>query len=147
MSWNRFIRWVPAAVLLILSGCGPIRSELTDGTYKAAASSPIGAASLVLETAAKTATVTLPSGGTPVMMQLTALPQAQWEMGCPTNYTSVLVETFSLSPDPLVLGSVTLANARLTAGCGLDSANPNEVRISGTSGDSQVIINFSRLTN
>jgi hypothetical protein len=147
MPWNPLARWVAVAVSLLLSGCGPTRSEATDGTYKAAASSPIGGASLVLETAAKTATVTLPSGGTPVMMQLTALPQAQWERGCPTNYTSVLVETFTLSPDPLVLGTVTLTAPRLTAGCGLDAANPDEVRLSGTSGDSQVFINFSRVTN
>lgn len=144
---SSFVRVASLLTSLTLLACGPTTSQLADGTFVASSSSALGSASLVVETAAKTATLTLPTGGTSVMMELTALPRPQWEQGCPANFSSVAVETFSVTPDPLVLGSVTLTRPRLTAGCGLDVANADEVRLAGVgAGEADASVVFSRLT-
>jgi len=135
-------------VVGVLSACG-VQSVVTDGTYQSAETTgPLVNATLVVDVKGKTASVTLSGAGSPVVLQLTAVPPAQWETGCPTNYTSVSVETWKLSPDPAVLGTLSLANPRLVAGCGLDVAKPDEVVLEGTSqpNDTSNHLVFHRLT-
>lgn len=114
-----------------LCACGP-QSLVTDGTYQSSATDALPNASLVIDLKAKTATVTPSGSSTPVVLQLTALAAAQWEKGCPTNFSSVSVETWRIAPDPAVLGNLSLAGPRLLAGCGLDKGDPDTVIIKGT---------------
>ena len=131
-----------------LSGCG-VQSVVTDGTYQSGATGQLPNATLVVDLAAKTASVTLSGTTTAVVLQMTALPVAQWEKGCPGNYGSVAVETWTLSPDPAVLGAYSLTGPRLVAGCSAtDKADPDEVVLKGTSEPNQTQYNFAfqRLT-
>lgn len=114
-----------------LCACGP-QSVVTDGTYATNSTDPLPNATLLLDVKAKTASVTPSGASTPVVLQMTALSAAQWERGCPTNLSSVSVETWTLAPDPAVLGSLSLSGARLLAGCGLDKGDPDSVVIKGT---------------
>ncbi|MDP1826907.1 MAG: hypothetical protein Q8L48_26780 [Archangium sp.] len=118
-------------VAVALSGCGP-QSLVTDGTYQSDGTGPLPNASLVIDLKAKTASVTLSGTSTAVALQLTAVPAASWEKGCPTNVSSVAVETFTVAPDPAVLGSLSLAGPKLLAGCGLDKGDPDTVILEGT---------------
>jgi hypothetical protein len=133
-------------LLLALFGCGP-QSLVTDGTYQSDGTGPLPNATLLIDLKAKMATVT-PSGASAVVLQLTAVASAQWEKGCPTNFSSVSVETWTVAPDPAVLGSLSLAGPRLVAGCGLDVANANEVILEGTGApnDTRYTLGFTRLT-
>lgn len=136
-----------ALLAVLLTACGGAESKLSDGTYESTETSgALQGAKLVLDVKAKTAAVTL-TGASAVTLQLTAVPHAQWEKGCPTNTSSVTIETMKISPDPAVLGTLSLANPRLVAGCGLDGANANEVVIEGTSqpNDTQNHLVFRRL--
>ena len=131
-----------------LSACGT-QSLVTDGTYQSAENTgTLVGASLVVDVKAKTASVTLSGGTQAIVLQMTALPTAQWEKGCPTNFSSVAVETFTLSPDPAVLWTLSLAKPRLVASCGMDSANPDEVVLEGTGdpNETQYRLMFRRLT-
>ena len=133
--------------LVALFGCGP-QSLVTDGTYQSDSTSPLPNATLLIDLKAKTASVTLSGTSTPVVLQMTAVPASKWETGCPTNYTSVSVETWTLTPDPAVLGTLSLATPRLVAGCGLDAANANEVVLEGTGAPNEThyTLGFTRVT-
>lgn len=141
---NRLLSLVTIAVAF--AACGPVTSLLTDGTYSSGNDPTLPNATLVLDRAAKTATVT-PADAGAVTLTLVDVPQANWDRGCPTNVSSVSVETFTITPDPAIIGSATVASPKLTAGCGLDAANPDAVRLEGTSADGgvSVIVNFTRL--
>lgn len=114
----------------VLCACGP-QSVVTDGTYSTDSTDSLPNATLVIDVKAKTASVTPSGASTPIVLQMTALPPARWERGCPTNLSSVSVETWTLAPDPAVLGSLSLSGARLLAGCGLDKGDPDSVVIKG----------------
>lgn len=114
-----------------LCACGP-QSVVTDGTYATGATDALPNATLVIDVQAKTASVTPSGASAPVVLQLTAVAAAQWEKGCPTNLSSVSVETWTLTPDPAVLGTLSLSGAKLMAGCGLDKGDPDAVTITGT---------------
>lgn len=130
-----------------LSACGP-QSLVTDGTYQSGATDQLPNATLVIDLKAKTASVTLSGASTPVVLQMAAVAASKWETGCPTNYTSVSVETWTLTPDPAVLGTLSLAGPRLVAGCGLDKGDPDTVVIKGTGDPNSTSYNlsFHRLT-
>ena len=130
-----------------LFGCGP-QSLVTDGTYQSDGTSPLPNATLLIDLKAKTLSVTPSGTSTPVVLQLTAVPAAQWEKGCPTNFSSVSVETWTVAPDPALLGSLSLTAPKLVAGCGLDVANANEVVLQGTGSpnDTHYTLGFTRLT-
>ena len=130
-----------------LFGCGP-QSLVTDGTYQSDGTGPLPNATLLIDLKAKTATVTPSGTSSAIVLQLTAVPPAQWEKGCPTNFSSVSVETWTLAPDPAVLGSLSLASPRLVAGCGLDVANADKVVLEGTGApnDTHYTLGFTRLS-
>lgn len=131
--------------LALLSACGP-QSVVTDGTYKSSTTAQLADASLVIDLNSKKASVTLAGASSATELTLTAVPAANWEKGCPTNFSSVAVETWTVSPDPTVLGNLTLTGAKLLAGCGLDKADPDSVVLKGT-GDpnsTQYLIEFKR---
>lgn len=121
---------------------------VTDGTYQSDGTSPLPNASLVIDLAGKTASVTPSGASAAVVLQLTAVAPAQWEKGCPTNFSSVSVETFTLAPDPAVLGALSLAGPKLLAGCGLDKGDPDTVVITGTGAPdaTSYTLAFRRLT-
>ncbi len=118
-------------VLFGLSACGP-QSLITDGSYYSGAAEPLSSSTLVVDTAAKTASLTISEGGDPIVLELSAVPTADWERGCPTNFSSVSVETYLVTPNPVTLGEISLSDARLVAGCGLDEADPDSVVLKGT---------------
>ncbi len=125
------MRLLLASVLFTATaGCGLATSKLQSGSYTIASGFEPSGASLAVDVAAKRATLKTP-GQSDTTLELTALPEASWLRGCQTNFSSVLLETFSVSPSPLVLGSLTLMQPRLSAGCGLDKANDNELSLSG----------------
>ena len=129
----------------VLCACGP-QSLVSDGTYQSGATDALPNATLVIDLEAKTASVTPSGASAPVVLQLTALPAAQWEKGCPTNFSSVSVETWTLAPDPAVLGTLSLSGARLLAGCGLDKGDADSVVIKGTGAPNATTsqLNFQR---
>ncbi len=111
-----------------LAGCGPAESKLTDGTYALASGQEPAGTTLVVDVAAKTATLTSP-GAAAVTLGLAPVARDAWARGCPANFSSVAVETFDVTPRPLTVGSATLEAPRLLAGCGLDVANADEVSL------------------
>lgn len=113
---------------LVLAGCGPVESPLTAGTYALAAGQEPAGTLLAVDVEAKRATLSRP-GAEPVALTLTPVARGAWARGCPTNYTSVALETFDVTPRPLAVGSVTLEAPQLLAGCGLDAANADEVSL------------------
>lgn len=119
-----------------LVGCGPVESPLTDGTYALSAGQEPAGTTLVVSVASKTATLTAP-GTAAVTLTLAPVAREAWVRGCPTNFTSVALETFDVTPRPLSLGSATLATPRLLAGCGLDVANADQVSLE--SGDVKLV--------
>lgn len=141
---NRLLSIVTLAVAF--AACGPVTSLLTDGTYSSGSDPTLPNATLVIDRAAKTATVT-PADAGAVVLNLVDVAQANWDRGCPTNFSSVSVETFTVTPDPAVIGSATISSPKLVAGCGLDSANPDSVRLEGSSADGgvSVIVDFARV--
>ncbi|HEX7604835.1 MAG TPA: hypothetical protein VF316_24620 [Polyangiaceae bacterium] len=123
---------VATVLLVACGGAGGAESKLSDGTYLSTESTaPLSGATLVLDLTAKTAVVTL-TGASAVTLQLTAVPKAQWEKGCPTQMSSVTIETYTIAPDPAELGTLSLSTPRFVAGCGSSGANPDEVVIEGT---------------
>lgn len=125
-----------ALVALAFAACGPVTSPLTGGTYALAAGQEPAGATLTVDAAAKQATLTRP-GAADVTLTLAPVDQASWVRGCPANFSSVLLETFDVSPRPLEVGPATLATPRLLAGCGLDVANADEVSLE--SGDVKLL--------
>lgn len=129
----------------LLSACGP-QSVLADGSYQSMETSgALVRASLAVDVKAKTVSVTLSGASSAVVLHATP---AAWGKGCPTNFSSVAVETWALAPDPAVLGTLSLAAPRLVAGCGLDVAKPDEVVLEGVSqpNDTQNHLVFRQLT-
>ena len=123
-------------VILLLSvsscSCGPPTSRLTSGRYVA------GGTTLQLDVTAKTASLT-PSGGSAMSLTLTAVAEASWPSGCPTNYSSTILEALTISPDPVVINGTSVSSPRLTAGCGINGANADQVAIESSSGSPKIV--------
>jgi hypothetical protein len=141
---NRLLSLVMVAVAF--AACGPVQSLLTDGTYVSGTSAVIPGATLVIDRTAKTATVTAQDAGA-VVFTLVEVPPTEWIRGCPTNFSFVDVETLTVTPDPAIVGGFTLYGSKFSAGCGLDSANPDWVRFDGSNADGGgvVTVEFTRL--
>ncbi len=133
------------ALLVVASGCRP-ESLVTDGTYQSDSTAALPDATLVVDVKGKTASVTVDDAGAPVVLELSALPVADWESGCPTNVSSVSVETWVVNSNPAVLGTLSLRDPRLLAGCGLDAADADTVVLTGTGepNDTSYFILFHR---
>lgn len=139
--------WMAVSAAL-LAACGPVESRLADGTYQSTESAgPLVGANLSVDLKGKAVTVSM-TGTSQVALQLAEVPRAQWQTGCPTNFSSVLLETWGLSPDPAVLGTLSVATPRLLAGCGSGGANRDEVVVTGTSqpNSTQQHLVFRRVT-
>ena len=120
-----------AVLTLAATGCGPETRRLDSGTYVAASSmagTAIEGATLALDLTGKTATLT-PSGSAAVTLTLTPVAEKDWPRECPTNYSSTIVEAYTIAPDPLDVASLSLPSPVLKAGCG---SSAKEVLIDGT---------------
>ena len=128
------MRTLLVTVLLFVSGCscGPATSRLTSGRYFASGTT------LQLDVTATSASLT-PFGGSAMTLTLTAVPEASWPSGCPTNYASTILEAFTVSPDPVVINGTSVSSPRLTAGCGINGANPDQVHIESSAGSPKVV--------
>ncbi len=129
----------------LVSACGPVESKLVSGTYTTSSGELTGA-TLALDLSAKKATLT-PKGGAAI--ELTLAGTASFINLCAGNLASVHVETIALTPDPLVVGSVSLEAPQLRAGCGLNAggspdALPTRVTLANNVGTVSRIFEFSR---
>ena len=136
---------LPMMFVVAMCACGP-QSLISDGTYDSDSSAALANASLVVDVTAKTASITLSGERDATVLQLARLPTADWERGCPTNVSSVAVETWVVTPEPTVLGSLSLSGTRLLAGCGLDVADADTVVLKGTGAPNSTdyVIAFTR---
>lgn len=107
-----------AALSVLLSACTG-EAHLVAGEYEGVNSTledtHVGVR-LTLSEDKKTATLTLPDGSS-IELKLIALPEAEWERGCPNQWTSVLMETFRVEQELVKIGKLELRNVKLTAGC------------------------------
>ncbi len=126
------MRALSLTFLLLLCSCGRPVSRLSSGRYVASGTT------LQLDVSAKTASLT-PSGGSATSLTLTAVAEANWLSGCPTNVSSTVLETFEIAPDPITINGTSVPSPRLTAGCGIDGANPDQVNIESTSGSPRIV--------
>ncbi|MBL8955580.1 MAG: hypothetical protein JNK82_32695 [Myxococcaceae bacterium] len=131
-------RIVCVSLCVLATACGPKEpSRVATGSYTAHASSELTDAKLDIDVTAKTATLT-PKNGAAIALTLTAVPEASWPTACPTNTSSTVVEVYTVSPDPLTAGTMSITAPKLKAGCGIDGANPSQVMLEGTSGEFSV---------
>lgn len=112
--------------------CGPAVSRFSSGRYVASGTT------LQLDVTAKTASLT-PPGGSAMSLTLTAVPEASWPTGCPTNLSSTVLEAFTIAPDPITIDGTSVPSPRLTAGCGIDGANPEQVAIESSAGSPRIV--------
>lgn len=71
-------------------------------------------------------------------IDLVARDPADWETGCPTNYTHVDLETWDLDADAVTLGPVTVTAPIVTASCDSSTA-----LVVPADGDATVYVEFS----
>ncbi len=137
----RHLTWMAVGGAL-LAACGPPESRLSDGTYQSTESAgALVGATLSLEVKARSASIAL-AGASPTALTLTELPRDQWARGCPTNFSSVTLETLTVMPTLLTLGPEPVALPRLVAGCGGSGANPDEVALTGLNRSNGVRYHF-----
>jgi hypothetical protein len=101
--------------MLSFLGCGDV-STLQDGRYTYLRSlntlTPTGQA---LAVTLQGAQVTVTNGSTEVLQSATSVAQEQ--RGCPTNYSSTVQETRTMTAPSLTLGGLTITSPLLIAGC------------------------------
>ena len=100
--------------VLAFSACGA-ESTLSNGTFRGTTDA-LNGSTLTFDLGARTGTLTL-SGGQSATFELASA--SQFGQSCPGNFASVRTESRALTPDPLVVGTVSLAGPSLRAGCGL----------------------------
>ena len=61
-------------------------------------------------------TLTIAGDSVDVATDLTELPEDEWELNCPTNFSAVSLETFGTA-DAITLGDTTLDEPLLANGC------------------------------
>jgi hypothetical protein len=126
MRTNQGVVLLFCAVGLI--ACGAEISRLRSGEYRSSSAmvgTPLEGSTLSLDLEARSARLKL-SDGSQVELTLSAVEEADWERGCPTNYSAVRVETFGIAPAPLKVAGLTLARPRLTSG-GVEEAREAEL--------------------
>jgi hypothetical protein len=93
--------------------------RLEPGTYVAAqdaAGGPLAGATVVLEASLLAGSLT-PPGAPAISLTLSATPPAAWEPDCGTMTGHSLLEVRTVTPDPLVVGALSLPQAKLSATC------------------------------
>lgn len=70
-----------------------------------------------VDTEELTATLHLADGSQP-SLTLTALPKDEWIEDCWTSDSYTLAQAFAISPDPVVIGALTIESPVLTTKCG-----------------------------
>jgi hypothetical protein len=71
---------------------------------------------LLIDLEASTARLGL-TDGSHQELTLKAMDEKAWESGCPTQFSSLNLETLEISPSPLTVAGLTLTRPVLTAGC------------------------------
>ena len=110
------VRLTAALTLLTLTiACSGKDAPLEDYAAVPSGSFTDGTHTLDVDIAALTATVTLPDEST-VALTLTVTEETEWL----TGDDGVVSEVYTVSPDPAVLGSLTIASPVLTTSDGVD---------------------------
>ncbi len=145
-------RWMDRTVLrglallaaAALEACGPTTSHLSDGSYRSATGPP---STLGLDLANHSATLRFDDASVPaIAMSLEAVAEKDWPHDCFTQFSSSIVESQAVTPDPLrLVASVSspellLASPRLDARCG---GTPG-VQLVGTTVDGVRTVAFTR---
>jgi hypothetical protein len=137
-AMNHLIHGFGAALALLgLVACGPQTSRLQSGDYEGATTlvgTELAGTTLSLQLESATARVGL-ADGSHVDLTLTRLDEGSWEIGCPTQFSHVRLETWSVAPSPLELQGLSLSEPRLTAGC---AEAHREAVLQGRSADSEL---------
>lgn len=113
------MRLILATALLLLLGACTTEAHLASGEYEGVNSTMVDAhqgVTLSISADKKTATISL-ADGSQVELKLVAVPQSEWELGCPTQWSSVAMETYRVEQEVVKIGKLELRNVRLTAGC------------------------------
>ena len=131
-------RALPLAFTLLTSftfalGCGD--KDATDDTASAAEPVPDGTFTLdyvsaeglteddfagltiTIDRASMSATLT-PAEGDAVSLTLTEVPEEEWIKDCYTSNSHSVSEVFTVSPDPVVIGALSIPTPGLTTKCG-----------------------------
>lgn len=72
---------------------------------------------ITIDRASMSATLT-PSSGDPVALTLTELPEEDWIKDCYTASSHSVSEAFVVSPDPVVIGALSIPSPALSTKCG-----------------------------
>lgn len=124
-SWKLFLAFAVA-------GCGPVESTIAAGSFNSTSSEGgLVGAILTVDRQNMTGTLT-PLGKQPITLSFTLAPHDRWKTGCPTQFSSVLLETWEISPSPVVVGALSINEPLLTAGCAENSANADELALSSS---------------
>ncbi|MCK6522888.1 hypothetical protein L6R49_15775 [Myxococcota bacterium] len=59
-----------------------------------------------------------PTSGDPVVLSLTELPEEEWIKDCYTMNSHSVSEAFTVSPDPVVIGALSIPSPALSTKCG-----------------------------
>jgi len=57
-------------------------------------------------------------GATPQVLSLTEVPEEEWIKDCYTSNSHSVSEVFTVSPDPVVIGALSIPSPGLTTKCG-----------------------------
>ena len=112
---------IPVAFFALFA-CGPSESELVNAHYHlstGAEGTPLEHSELELNLDGNAATL-IKSDQSTLPLTLAPLDKSKWRNECPTNYSSVKVETFDVTPSPLVVDTMTIQSPQITAGCDPD---------------------------
>ncbi|MFN7133286.1 MAG: hypothetical protein ACK4N5_14505 [Myxococcales bacterium] len=108
---------ITTGLLLALTACTS-ESRLVTGEFVAAEANPASVAGVRLVVAAdKQSAQLVHTDGQVQPLALTPVKQEEWDLGCPSQWSSVALETFLVEPSTLRIGKLELQNAKLTAGC------------------------------
>ncbi len=113
------MRLIFAAALMLLLGACTTEAHLAPGEYQGVNSTMVDAhlgVKLTISADKKTAIVSL-ADGSQVELKLIAVPVKEWELGCPTQWSPVAMETYRVEQEVVKIGKLELRNVKLTAGC------------------------------
>ena len=111
---------------LLLLGCGEREFAFQSGTYygnpwQLEATDPnrakVTGTILIVNKEEGTARLQVP-GAPELVLTLAPLPASDWFRGCPTNASVGRMETMTVSPGPILVGSIRIDNPLLVAECG-----------------------------
>jgi hypothetical protein len=120
-----------------LAACAPPQTHLSTATYTSdATDGPLANARLAVDLGANSGTLTLADAQI-VTLTLAAVDRANWVELCPTNAGATIAQTFTVTPDPLIAGTLQLGAPQLSSGCanhlalliGIDAADGQEKQL------------------